>query len=207
MLFRSCRGNSDFDITHLISGIGIYNLPFGRGKRFGGDAPGWLNQMIGGWQIAGDTQWHTGLAFTTLSQAFPLSFNNDVPAIFNGNNSALKVHVHTDNGGGVQLFADPSAAIGAFSAPTGFQAGSRNNLRGPHYSVTDLTFNKHFPIRENYVLEFRAEAYNVFNHPSFGLPGGGFGGTADITSPQTFGFITTTASTARFMQFPLRLDF
>jgi hypothetical protein len=56
-------------------------------------------------------------------------------------------------------------------------------------------------------LEFRAEAYNVFNHPSFGLPGGGFGGTADISNPSTFGFISTTASGARVMQFALRLDF
>jgi hypothetical protein len=107
----------------------------------------------------------------------------------------------------VQLFADPTAANNAFGEPTGFQAGSRNNLRGPRLSVTDLSLNKHFSIRESYVLEFRAEAYNVFNHPSFGLPGGGFGGTADITNPQTFGFISATASTARFMQFALRLDF
>jgi hypothetical protein len=203
---RACRGNSDFDITHIISGDGIYDLPFGRGKRFLGDASGWVNQVIGGWQIAGDTQWHTGLAFTTLSNSFPLSFNNDVPAIFNGNTSALKVKVHNDQGR-VQLFADSTAAINAFSGPTGFQAGSRNNLRGPRLSTTDLSVNKHFPIHENYALEFRAEAYNVFNHPSFGLPGGRFGGTADITDPQTFGFISSTASVARFMQFALRFDF
>lgn len=203
---RACRGNSDFDITHIITGDGIYDLPFGKGKYFGGQVSGWKNQLIGGWQLAGNTQWRTGLAFTTLSNAFPLSFNNDVPAIFTGPNSALKVNVHKTQGR-VQLFSDPNAAIGAFGEPTGFQAGSRNNLRGPHLSTTDLSLNKHFAIRENYTLEFRAEAYNVFNHPSFGLPGGGFGGTADISNPSTFGFIATTASTARVMQFALRFDF
>ena len=203
---RVCRGNSDFDITHIITGDGLYDLPVGKGKYFGRNVPSWMNQIIGGWQIAGDTQWRTGLAFTTLANAFPLSFNNNVPAILDGNNSALNVSVHKTQGR-VQLFADPNAAIGAFSEPLGFQAGSRNNLRGPHFSLTDLSLNKHFPIRENYVLEFRAEAYNIFNHPSFGLPGGGFGGTADISNPATFGFIASTASTARVMQFALRLDF
>ncbi|MGH9517351.1 MAG: hypothetical protein ACRD3P_16920 [Terriglobales bacterium] len=171
-----------------------------------GNASGVLNQIIGGWQMAGDTQWSTGLAFTTLSNSFPLSFNNDVPAIFNGDTSALKVHVHTTKGQ-VQLFSNPTAAINAFSEPTGFQAGSRNNLRGPHFSLTNLSVNKHFPIGENYALEFRAEAFNAFNHPSFGLPGGRFGGTADISDSSTFGFISTTSSTARFMQFALRVDF
>jgi hypothetical protein len=203
---RVCRGNSDFDIKHLISADGLYELPFGRGKFFGSNASRWENQIIGGWQIAGDTQWHTGLAFTTLANAFPLSFNNNVPAIFNGDTSALNIHVHTTQGK-VQLFVNPTAAIGAFSEPLGFQAGSRNNLRGPHLSITDLSLNKHFPIGEKYIVEFRAEAYNVFNHPSFGLPGGGFGGTADISNPSTFGFITTTASAARVMQFALRFDF
>lgn len=212
---RACRGNSDFDITHIISADGIYDLPFGRGKRFGGSASGWVNQVIGGWQISGDTQWHTGLAFTTLSEAFPISFNNDVPAIFNGDTSALRTHVHA-TANGVQLFADPTAARNAFGPPTGFQAGSRNNLRGPRFSLTDLSLNKHFPITEKYTLEFRAEAYNVFNHPNFALPSGPqglYGGTADITDPSTFGFISSTetipgsSNGARFMQFALRLDF
>jgi hypothetical protein len=201
-----CRGNSDFDITHIISGDGLYDLPFGRGKFFGSSVPGWTNQIIGGWQLAGETQWRTGLAFTTLANAFPLSFNNNVPAIFNGDTSALKVNVHQTSSG-IQLFANPSAALAAFSEPLGFQAGSRNNLRGPHFASTNLSLNKHFPIREKYMLEFRAEAYNAFNHPSFALPGGGFGGTADISNPATFGIIATTASTARAMQFGLRLDF
>ena len=45
---RSCRGNSDFDITHLISADGIYDLPLGKGRLVGRGASGWLNQIIGG---------------------------------------------------------------------------------------------------------------------------------------------------------------
>jgi hypothetical protein len=200
---RACRGNSDFDVRHLISADGLYNLPVGRGKFFAGEAPGWLNQVIGGWQVAGDMQWRTGLAFTTVTNAFPFSFNNNVPAVFNGDSSALKVNVHDDQGK-IQLFANPTATQAAFSFPTGFQAGSRNNLRGPHFSSVDLALNKHFPIREKFIVEFRAEAFNLFNHPSFGLP---TGTVADISNPGAFGVISSTASTARVMQFALRLDF
>jgi hypothetical protein len=209
---RVCRGNSDFDIHHQISADGLYNLPFGRGTSFAAGSPGWANEIIGGWQLSGGMTWRTGLAFTTLANAFPFSFDQNVPAIFNGDTSALKASVHKDSSTGrVQLFENPTAALAAFSEPLGFQAGSRNNLRGPHYSDVDLALNKHFPIRERYVVEFRAEAFNTFNHPSFGLPGGGntpaAPGTADISNPPQFGVITATSSTARIMQFALRLDF
>ncbi len=200
---RTCRGNSDFDVTHLISGDGLYNLPIGRGKLIAKNASGWLDEAIGGWQLAGDMTWRTGFAFTSIANAFPFSFNNNVPGIFDGDKSALKVNVHNDQGR-IQLFADPIAAQAAFAEPLGFQAGSRNNLRGPHASNADLALNKHFPIREKYIVEFRAEAFNVFNHPSFALPSSG---TADISNASTFGTISTTSSTARVMQFALRMDF
>jgi hypothetical protein len=100
--------------------------------------------------------------------------------------------------------------VGAFSEPLGFEAGSRNNLRGPHYSNVDLALDKHFPIRERYIIEFRAEAFNVFNHPSFALPSAG---VADVSNPPQFGVLTgQTAEPGnntgnRIMQFALRLDF
>jgi hypothetical protein len=76
-------------------------------------------------------------------------------------------------------------------------------LRGPHFFNTDLSLNKHFPIRENLALEFQAQAYNVFNHTNFSLP---TGGVADTTNTNTFGVITSTFA-PRVMQFGLRLDF
>jgi len=208
---RTCRGNSDFDVTQQISADGIYNLPIGHGKFFASQIPGWTNQIIGGWQLSGGMSWRTGLAFTTVANAFPLSFDQNVPAIFNGDKSALKVSTHIDPATGrPQLFDNPTAAVGAFSEPLGFEAGSRNNLRGPHFSNVDLALDKHFPIRERYMVEFRAEAFNVFNHPSFALPSAG---VADISNPPSFGVLTgQTAEPGnntgnRIMQFALRLDF
>jgi hypothetical protein len=201
----ACRGDSDFDVRHVISINGLYDLPFGRGKTFAGNASGWLNQLIGGWQLSGILGWRTGLAFQTVANSFPISFANNVPAIFNGNTSAIQTNVHLDPATKqVQLFKDPTAALAAFSFPTGLQSGSRNNLRGPGFSNLDFGVAKHFPIRERLALEFRADAFNVFNHANFGLPG--VSSTADINLPNTFGVITTVGA-PRVMQFALRLDF
>ncbi len=199
----SCRANSDFDITHLISAVALYDLPIGRGRQFGSSMSGWLNRMVGGWQLAGLTRWNTGFAFTTISQAFPVSFNANSPAVFIGQRSDVKVNIHTDANGQVQLFADPDKAIQAFTGPIGLQGPTRNNLRGPRFMNVDLSLNKRFPIRESLSMEFRAEAYNAFNHTNFALPPGG---VADITNSSTFGVITSTAA-PRIMQFSLRLDF
>jgi hypothetical protein len=200
----SCRGNSDFDVTHLISADGLYDLPIGRGRWLGHNAPGWVNQIIGGWQVAALSSWHSGFAFTTVTEAFPVSFNANSPAVFIGNRSDIRNSIHTDpSTGQLQLFADPTAALNAFTGPIGLEGPTRNNLRGPRFSDTDLSLNKHFQIRENYGLEFRAEAFNAFNHPSFALP---FGSVADINNPSTFGVIAADAG-PRVMQFSLRFDF
>ncbi|HXX01887.1 MAG TPA: hypothetical protein VEJ00_11765, partial [Candidatus Acidoferrales bacterium] len=200
---RICRGNSEFDITHVISADGVYDLPFGRGRQFASNVPTWLNLIAGGWQLAGINSWQTGFAFSAISAVSVLSAGENVPPPFTGSTSALRTHIH-NSAGTIQLFADPTAAAAAFSAPTGLQGGaSRDNLRGPHFWNVDLSLNKHFPIRERMQLEFRAEAYNLFNHANFDLPGLG---TADITNPAQFGVITGTAD-PRVMQLSLRLEF
>jgi len=200
---RSCRGNSDFDVTHLVSADGLYDLPIGKGRWLGSNASGWLNQIIGGWQVAFLNQWRTGFAFTTVTEAFPVSFNANSPAVFIGTKNDIKVRIHNDSNGQVQLFADPNAALNAFTGPIGLQGPTRNNLRGPRLSNTNLSLNKHFQIRENYGLEFRAEAYNAFNQVNFALP---IGSVADINNQPTFGVINSAAG-AREMQFSLRIDF
>ena len=205
---RVCRGDSDFDVRHTVNVTGIWDLPIGRRQRYASGIPGWLDQMIGGWQIAGVSTWHTGFAFTTVSNAFPISFANDSPAIFNGDTSAIATRIHTDPASGaVQLFADPVKARAAFSGPLGLQAGPRNNLRGPGFFDLDMGLSKRFPIGDKITMEFRADAFNVLNHTNFNLPGQpGSTGTADITDPSQFGVITSTDE-SRQMQFALRLDF
>jgi len=206
---RVCRGDSDFDVRHSISVTGFYELPFGKGKMFGGDASAWLNQMIGGWSISGIESWRTGLAFRTGSNAFPIGFATVSPGIFDGDTHAIRSGIHSDpnNGNALQFFSDPAAAIGSFSGPLGLEMGQRNDLHGPHFSDTDLALIKNFKLNERFHLEFHAEAFNAFNHPSFALPLNGVGGVADFTLPSSFGVITSTSNTPRQMQFALRLEF
>ena len=204
-----CRASSDFDVTHNITADWIYDLPFGRARRFGKGMSRRMDEIVGGWQISGLASWRTGFAFTTVSNSYPISFANNVPAVFNGDRSALRTNPHLDQATGeVQLFANPDAAVAAFSYPTGLQAGSRNNLRGPHYSNFNLGLGKYFPITEQTRLQFRADAFNAFNHTNFTLPG--ISGTADISLPYAtggnFGVISSAAD-ARVMQFSLRLEF
>jgi len=198
-----CRGNSEFDLTHQISSTAIYDLPIGRGQWIGRNSSRGLNELIGGWQVSGIVTWHTGLAYPVTSGATTTGFNTDAFAIFDGNNSALSVNVHRDPATGfIQIFANPTAAKGAFSPVTGEEIGSRDILRGPHFANWDLALSKTFPLwNEKYSLQFRTEAYNAFNHVNFGLPS-----NTDINSKQ-FGQITTTANDARVLQFALRFDF
>jgi hypothetical protein len=196
-----CRGNSEFDITHSISADAIYNLPIGRGKWIGRNVSRWVNQIIGGWEFSDLTSWHTGSPFNPLTGVETTSLLADSLGVFNGNRAALTTQIHQNPDGAVQLFAKQASALGAFRNPLGQQVGNRNILRGPHFSNWDMALVKNFNLlSEQYKLQFRAEAYNAFNHPNFALP------IPSVNSPQ-FGVISTTAASPRAMQLALRFDF
>lgn len=198
---RVCRGNSDFDLAHDINSNFIYELPVGKGKTFAGNSSRLLDEIIGGWSISGIPRWSSGVAFTTTSNAYVAGYANNAAAIFNGDLAGVAAHAHKTADGSVNFFKDASVANADFTGPIGFTIGSRNNLRGPTNFRMDAGLAKTFPlIGENIVMKFRADAYNVLNHPVFGFP------DSDITS-STFGQISATQSTPRVMQFALRLEF
>ena len=199
--FRVCRGPSDFDVTHLFSAYGVYDLPFGRGQAFGRNVNKGLNALIGGWQLSSIFTAHSGFAFSTNTGAFPVGFVFDSPAVQTGPSSALASHIHND-GGQIQFFADPTATLSAFSNPFGGEIGNRNDLRGPAFVNFDFGLVKKFqmPWAESHAILFRADAFNAFNHTNFSDP------SANINSP-TFGQITTQANANRVMQFSLRYEF
>ena len=151
---RLCRSNSDFDVTNYITGDELYQLPFGKGRPFMGDASRVTNLFIGGWDISGVTEWHSGIAWGTNSNAFVASYSNDAPGILVGNPAAVTTHVQKLNGGGVNIFQSKSAARAAYVGPIGFQIGARNGLRGPSFFNQDLGLAKTFPLyRESSELE------------------------------------------------------
>jgi len=199
---RVCRGNSDFDIRHLVNVNGIYELPFGRGRWLGGDAPGWLDAIIGGWQISGIYSFRSGLPFSTTTGSFPVGFVFNSPAAFNNASGSVLQESINDSGSTIQFFADPTAALAALRYPQHGEIGNRNTFRGPVFWNVDTALMKTFkmPWSERHELRVIWQAFNTFNHHSFGLP------NANIASP-AFGQITTSASGAREMQFALRYQF
>jgi hypothetical protein len=205
---RVCRGNSDFDIRHLVNANFIYELPFGRGQRFGSGVPGWANHVIGGWEISGIFTARTGQAFSTTTGTFPVGFNFNSPAGLNGSVAGLRPRIH-DVGATIQFFDNPTTVFdpndptaGILRFPRHGEIGSRNVLRGPGFWNLDTALMKNFkmPWSESQSLQIRWEAFNLFNHHSFGLPAANIVGT-------TFGQITTSASAAREMQFAVRYSF
>ena len=208
---RECRSNSDFDITHNFNGNFVYELPVGRGKALVTGAPRWLDEVIGGWSISGLPNWHSGNVMFASSNAFVAGYSNDAPAILTGPISDLHIHINGGHGQALNGFADTAKANADFVGPIGFTIGGRNNLRAPSYFDMDMGLGKAFPLSsERFALKFRADAFNVFNHPNFDAP------CMDITNVGcNFGVISGTVGTsirnsgpsARVLQVALRLEF
>jgi hypothetical protein len=191
---RVCRGNSNFDLRHNASANLEYALPFGRGQQFGRDSSRLLDELIGGWRVSTIVVAHSGFPIKIDTGTFPIDFTQTAGAIFVGSQSDIRRGVHVDSSGGtntLQYFSSQSNALGAFDFPFGGETGERNVVRGPHFVNTDLAILKDFkmPWSEKHSLQFRAEAFNLFNHPNFNPP------TTNIGSPGNFGNLNSTVQT------------
>jgi hypothetical protein len=217
---RACRGNSDFDVRQIITADFEYDLPFGHNQRFFGDSGTLVNELIGGWSLSGIPSYRTGLPVNVLSDAFLASFAAEDPAIFTGNKSDLKAHVNNVQGTVYDFAGGPAGATKVFNefrGPIGLEYGQRNVAKGPGAVNLDMGLAKIFPVlpSRNINLIFRADAFNLFNHPNFSTPGSGTANpTIDIVNNASpFGQIESTISPSgqvgdiRVGQFSLRLEF
>ena len=216
---RACRGNSDFDVRQIITADVQYDLPFGHNQKFFATSGTFTNELIGGWSVSAIPSYRTGLPINVLSDAFISSFASEDPAIFIGNHSDLGFVRSQPNNyqGTVYNFpGGPTGAVKAYSffrGPLGLEYGSRNLLHGPSAANLDLGLAKIFPIipSKGINLTFRADFFNIFNHPNFANPGGSTPDIVNNASP--FGQITSTISPSgqvgdiRVGQFSLRLEF
>jgi hypothetical protein len=202
---RECRGNSDFDATNVFNGNFIYELPIGRGKAFGATMPRWADELAGGWSVSGLPTWRSGYPYFAYSEAFVAGYSNNAPAVLTGNIGDLKTRPHKDSTGAVWMYKDVSKSLDDYVGPTGFDIGSRNNLRDEHAFSLDLGLGKTFPIHDRARLVFRCDAFNALNHPVFAAPGSD---ERDVTeSSASFGQVTGTSSTPRVLQGALRFEF
>ena len=168
----------------------MFELPFGKGKRYLNRLNRPLEAVLGGWETTGIVTLATGLpysvTFTSSVQGWPSSRANIV-----GNSNV-------SNPGLTEWFNPAAYAV---PAPFTFGNSAPYSVFGPAFSDWDTGIFKNFMIRESMRLQFRTEFFNALNHPSFGLP------AANISTPAQVGRITSTTSTARNIQFALRLDF
>jgi len=209
-----------YDQTHVLSSYVTYQLPMGRGKRFGHDMSPVLNAVVGNWEIGGIVTLHTGNALTLNEFGGWGNFQGD-PSGTNGiGNYFLSARpscngpLHTVNkyvpggtatnpGAGYIQWFDTSNVTDA--APNTFGTCSVGNGRGPGLADVDLSLHKSFLFTESTRLEFRMEAINAFNHRVLTFSGGPADGSFDPGSP-VFGQITGSQS-ARNVQFALKLYF
>ncbi len=193
--FVEPNATSRIDFPHVFSFATVYDIPIGRGRRFGTDIAGVLDALIGGWQLNGIFRAQSGLAF-------------DVRA-----NGGIRVDLIGDPYTG-NTSSPPFLNFAAFRpAPAGrFGNLERNSLRSPSTYRLNLGVTKNFAIYESFKAQFRAEFFNITNTPILNGPNtnlnqppptGPLRGDEDF-----FGVIRSTEGfSARQIQFGLRLEF
>ena len=212
-------GNSYYNRPHAFVLAGNWDLPFGKGRMFGGDMPTWLNAIVGGWAMDGTLTIQSGLPYTPgyalcssdqdLGICRPSSNGGD----FHLGAGSLDTTSHS-----VQYFTPAPYELGSTGNPSSFgpyvrpAVGTfgnmaRDSLFGPGYWNTDASLAKTIPITERVAFKFTAEAFNLFNHVNLGQPNG----CVDCQG-QGAGLITSIVSSQdgtsmRRMQFAFRLEF
>ncbi len=201
------KGVSDYDNTHLFNLLGVYSLPFGKGKRFAGGVGRTADLIIGGWQLAGAWRWSSGFPISVYSTGvWPTNWNNNNWALWNGK-PVQTGHIDNapsiDGKGGPNIFSNPEAALDAFEPEYPGGIGTRNPIRGDGVFNIDTNVAKRFNIKEGHSLQFRWEVFNLTNTSHFDVNSA----SLDIAVTGTFGKYGSVLNEARVMQFGLRYEF
>lgn len=187
---------SSFDVTQRFVASGIWDLPFGRGKKLASGVGPALNKLIAGWQVNGIYQVQTGFPFSVRAR----DVSNTLSSSFPRPDVIGDVHAKDPQ--------DPSRAFNrsAFAQPAAgtFGNAGRNILRGKALNNLDTSLIKNTSLGERLNLQFRAEFFNALNHTQLGP----FPGTGYSLDPQSsFGVYRTTQVDARVAQLALKLIF
>ncbi len=212
-------GLSQLNLNHSFTASILYDLPVGKGKRYGGDWNGATNAILGNWQLnvieratsgfplfVVDSADESGTFFSyngnTLQRPNEVGDPNKAGPVAGNPGCVAPTQIHT-----LQHWFNPCAFA---QAPLGeLGTAPRAPVYGPRFVDTDFSVIKDFPLsfRENTHLQFRAEFFNIFNHPQFYLPGFGGTGEQDINTSSSFGVVSSTVNNPRLAQFALQLRF
>lgn len=188
--WRADYGNSDWNIPHRFVGSFLYQIPFLRNS-----ANSFARRVIGGWDFDGIVVVQSGVPFNVVVSGDPANTGRS------GTERPNWVSKPTDNCGS-KLVACINKS--AFANPAQYTYGNagRNLLYGPGSAHVDASLIKNFRFAERFTFQFRAEAFNLFNHPNFANPSATFG-------TLSFGNITRLNSSVpmRQLQFAARFLF
>ena len=176
----------------------LYELPFGKGQRFGSTMGALPNAIVGGWQLSSIVSFQSGRATNVTGGRNSVAYQDGQRPSVNGQPIALSSDQRSlDRWFNTDAVVQPAAGV--------MGNIGRNAVIGPPQQSWDFSAHKAFRILENHSLTFRFEAFNFLNHPVFGRPNVGTGGGAAI--PATFGQIRSTDAAMRQIQLGLKYVF
>jgi len=212
---------SDINLNNNFTASVIYDLPFGKGKKWGSNWSGGVDSVLGDWQVTMIEHISSGFPVAIVDSntfgVFPsqLPNGNFISAtLLNGNIVEL---IRPNMVQGCNPNAGPHTVAewfntACFSAPGPGELGNANRapVIGPDFVNTDFSLVKQFKLPwENMGLNFRAEFFNLFNHAQFATPNS----TSSLATPDFatlgngFGSISATVNNPRLVQFGLKLTF
>jgi hypothetical protein len=166
-------GPADNNRAHVVMISTLWEVPYGRGRRFGSNISKPLDYIIGGWQANGVWNWVTGLPFTPSYQACNSDRDSgwcrpDVAGNWQASNPSQFGWFNTTSA----ALGSNGAVDGAWARPRKGVQGNvgRNALWGPHFGQLDMSFFKTFAVTERVRVQFRAESFNFTNHTNLGQP-------------------------------------
>ncbi len=219
-------GQSDYNQPIVNTTSLVYDLPFGRGRRWM-NAGGIANQAFGGWQVSAINQAQSGFPFNLTYGPTSSNQVSNISSSYRGSNlyrpnripgkTLTSLSKASSNGTSIQYVNLDAVSIPPTKDIDGnpvlpFGDISRNPGRSPTYNNLNIAFNKRFdtPL-ESLKIEFRGEMYNAFNHTNFSTPGGGISGSASMPgsepTPATSGGRLSSTFDPRIIQFGLKVMF
>lgn len=199
-------GPNDNYRNHVFIFTQVYQLPFGKGKKWAGDVGRAADLLIGGWELNGTTNWSSGLPFTPgLSSCHassdtgpcrPDRVGSVKAGTRSGDPNQPGYWFQTTNGV-VLSAAGQSDGPWAQPAVDTFGNVGRNSLRGPRYFDSDIAMFKNFSITEKMKAQFQFQFYNIFNHINLGNPDGCVDCVDSNTGRNTGGKITGIAANSQ----------
>ena len=185
-----------------------YELPFGKGKAFGGGMNRGLDAVVGGWQVNGYLTLRTGDAFTMSGTSCHGVWSKCMPDYvqgFSGSGDQAPSGGRTPN----EWFNTADYTVAYSNQAAGIATGGNvglQTLTGPPTETLDFSVFKEFKVDERFAVQFRGEAFNLFNSTILGNPDASLGDSRQYGGNGNFGVITSGGG-ARTMQFSLRLRF